>query len=230
MPREILHINHLEKTTPEFRRKLIEIADRRGLNPSYLAAVIRFESDYNPQAVNRYSGATGLIQWLRRSAKAVGTTQAELLEMTAEEQLDYVEKHYALVDPHKRIRSIEDHYLAVFSPAYMFKPPGTAMYKRPEGGCAKPPKGAYCQNAPLDRNDDGAITNTEAASGVLGLIKAAQGRPPLLVEDAPSPAEPLPELPKVLPAGLGLGGASVPLAAGLTLGYLFIRYMERLRS
>lgn len=218
MPREILHIAGLEKTTPAFQRKLIGVADRRGLDPGYLAAVIHFESAYNPQAINKHSGAVGLIQWLKNSAESVGTSHAELMQMSALDQLDYVEKWYEDRDPLKRIETPEDHYLAVFSPGNMYKPPGTVIATRPEGGCGVPPKGAYCQNAGLDRNGDGIVTNTEAAAPVLARIAAAEQRPPLVVEDAgPLPIEP-PAPVELSRAGLGASGV-LPLLAGGILGF-----------
>jgi hypothetical protein len=219
MAREILHIADLEKTEPEFQRKLIEVAGRRGLDPGYLAAVIHFESRYDPQAVNEYSGAVGLIQWLKSSAQSVGTSHGELMGMSAVQQLDYVDKWYEDRDPQKRITTPEDHYLAVFAPGAMFKPPGTAIFSRPEGGCGDPPKGAYCQNAGLDRNSDGVITNTEAAAPVLARIADAQTRPPLVVDDAPPGPGPGPVTPIDIPrAGLG-AGKLVPLLAGGVLGF-----------
>jgi hypothetical protein len=103
MAREILHIAGLEKTTPEFRRELIAVADRQGLDPSYLAAVISFETGHTFDATkaNPYSGCVGLIQFCMPST--VGTTRSELLQMSPIEQLEYVEKHYAMVDPKKRV-------------------------------------------------------------------------------------------------------------------------------
>lgn len=228
MAREILHIEGLKKTTPEFQRKLVEVADRRGLNPGYLAAVIRFESQYDPQAVNPHSGATGLIQWLASSAKVVGTTHAELMDMSATEQLDYVERWYELHDPNKRIETPEDHYLAVFAPSYMFKPPGTPIFTRPEGGCGDSPQGPYCQNAGLDQDGDGVITNTDTAHKVLGLIADAQTRPPLIIDDAPP--DPFPGRPPAIElAGLGVG-RFVPLLAGGLLGFLGIKRVLKRRG
>lgn len=220
MAREILHIADLEKTTPEFRQKLVQVADRRGLNPGYLAAVIHVESRYNPQAVNPHSGATGLIQWLAGSAQDVGTSQAELMQMSAADQLDYVERWYENRDPGREIETPEDHYLAVFAPAYLFKPPGTAIFTRPAEGCTSPPSGAYCQNEGLDADGDGVITNTDAASPVLARIADARTRPPLIVEGVPENGNgPLPPLPPgAVPAGVGAGGA-VALLAGGVLGF-----------
>ncbi len=188
MPREILDIRGLRtNTTPRFRQRLVEVADERDLDPSFLAAVISFETggSFDPSATNSASGATGLIQWLPRYWPV-----SDLPSRTALEQLDFVRDHYAKVDPHKRISLLEDHYLAVFSPKWLFADPSTVMYSRPAGGCPAPPKGAYCQNAGLDANKDGHITKREAAGRVQALVDQAEGRPPLLVGGAPDPGSP----------------------------------------
>jgi len=94
--RTLLAVRGLEHTTEAFRRKLIRIADRRGLNPSFLAAVIAFETGrfpFSPSAKNPFSGATGLIQFMKPTANHLGTTQEKLAQMTAVEQLDYGEAY-----------------------------------------------------------------------------------------------------------------------------------------
>jgi hypothetical protein len=251
MAREILHIAGLEKTTPEFRRELIAVADRQGLDPSYLAAVISFETGHTFDATkaNPYSGCVGLIQFCMPST--VGTTRSELLQMSPIEQLEYVEKHYAMVDPKKRVSSLEDHYLAVFAPACIGYPPDAKMpcsakggptWTPPAGGCPTPIAGcktmglprhecAYCQNRGLDLNGDGTITTSEATSKVRALVDDARGRPPIVVDDTPEPPIPPIQPPPfdIVPAGLGVG-KFVPLIAGGVLGFWGVmRATKRMR-
>lgn len=96
-----------------FANKVKNIADRLGINPNWLMAVMHFESKLNPKAVNPISKATGLIQFLPSTAVAYGTTVTELKNMTALRQLDFVES-YLTGKP--TMKSFLDVYLAVFYP------------------------------------------------------------------------------------------------------------------
>lgn len=50
--------------SPELWQGIQDVAGRLDMDPRHLAAVIAFESRFNPSAVNPYSGATGLIQFM----------------------------------------------------------------------------------------------------------------------------------------------------------------------
>lgn len=75
-----------------FLNKVKSIA--KDLNCDYrdLLAVMNAESGLKADARNRYSGATGLIQFLPSTAKSFGTTTEELSKMSKLEQLNYVER------------------------------------------------------------------------------------------------------------------------------------------
>lgn len=163
-----------ENTDNAFRKKLIEIADRNNLNPSYLAAVISFESagTFSPTIKNPHSTAVGLIQFLDWVAKRLGTTTDELLQMTALEQLDYVEKFYRIILDWKSpdgLTTLSDHYLAVFAPAFVGRGPDAKIYKEPTNN--------YRANKALDRNKDGVISVAEATQPVTNIVNSARNRP-----------------------------------------------------
>ena len=208
--RSILAVRGIEQTTEDFRRSLIELADRQGLDPSILAAVISFESGFDPAAVNPVSGATGLIQFMPATAKAYGTTTEQLAAMTAEEQLPFVERHYAAAGP---VSSLEDHYMAVLTPQCVGAPPDAALpcgsgppWKRPLTGCTEPPQGPYCQNAALDADGDGLISVAEAVAPIRSLLQEAATRLPVLVEMNPTGRPPITAATKLLPFALGFAG------------------------
>lgn len=99
--------------------KIVEVAGRLGIpDPGMLANVINFESRFNPQAVNPSSGATGLIQFMPRTAPEVGTTTAALRGMSAERQMDYVQKYFELqrIKNKGPLRTQLDVFMAVFYP------------------------------------------------------------------------------------------------------------------
>ena len=104
----------------QFLAKVAQIASMLGVTADELMSVFYLESSVNPHAVNKYTGATGLIQFMPATAKALGTTTADLKAMTGTEQLDYV---YAYLKPYiGKMNSLYDVYFAIFFPIAIGKP------------------------------------------------------------------------------------------------------------
>lgn len=131
---------------------------------NHILACMAFETGgkFSPSIKNLAgSGATGLIQFMPRTAKGLGTTVNQLSEMTAIEQLKYVEKYFK---PYaKRITTLPDMYMAILMPKYVGKPSSTVMFNT---GTT-----AYRQNSGLDQNKDGKITKREASRKVREYLK-----------------------------------------------------------
>jgi hypothetical protein len=152
----------------EFRAKLREIAQRQNLEPNWYMAVMAFETGrtFSPSAKNPQSGATGLIQFLPSTAVNMGTSTQALANMTAVQQLDWVEKYF---QPYVgRIRNIDDMYMAVFWPAGIGKADDYVLIDRDKNTIA------YNQNSGLDVSRDGKITKGEAASRVRDIFIEGQ--------------------------------------------------------
>jgi hypothetical protein len=151
-----------KQVAPEFRRKVVAIAHRLGLDPSTLMAVIAFETGrrFHPATLNRRSGATGLIQFMPKTAEALGTTTRALAAMTAIRQLDFVEKY---LRPYAgKMTDLPSAYMAVLWPAAVRKPLGHVLFAAPTA--------AYEQNSGLDADKDGKVTKAEAAARVQRLL------------------------------------------------------------
>ena len=104
----------------DFLIKVQKIAYELGIDANWLMFVMYFESRLWEQAVNPISNATGLIQFMPRTAIALGTTVQALIRMSNIQQLDYVLKY---LKPHKgKMKSWIDVYLAVFYPVAIGKP------------------------------------------------------------------------------------------------------------
>jgi hypothetical protein len=101
----------------EFSEKTKQVADRLGIPTSYLKTIFFAESGCNPKAVNRAGGATGLIQFMPRTATGLGTSVAELRSMSGVDQLNYVEKYFSGYKG--TFQSVEHMYLYTFYPAAM---------------------------------------------------------------------------------------------------------------
>ena len=143
--------------TDEFLDKVLEISKELDTDPDDLMAVMAFESRLNHTTVNPLSGATGLIQWMPETAVELGTTTAELKNMTAIEQLDYV---YKYLKPYTgKLKTISDLYMSVLWPAAVGEDEDYVLF---EAGTI-----AYRQNDGLDLNEDGYITKAEATERVI---------------------------------------------------------------
>lgn len=142
---------YIKDNREEFIARTKEIARRIGADYGDLITVMYIESKLNPKAVNRYSGATGLIQFLPSTAKALGTTTDDLSEMSNVEQLDFVEQYFL---PYAgRVGTLENLYFAVFFPAAMGKPDDYVLETKSQSA-----ELIGKQNPVLDTNGDGVIT------------------------------------------------------------------------
>jgi hypothetical protein len=149
------------RVSEEFRRRMIDIAIDLDIPVDYLMACIAWESGrtFRPDMKNMAgSGATGLIQFMPKTARALGTTTESLAKMSAEDQLFYVHKYFA---PYRgKLKTLEDVYMAILWPAAIGKPYDYVLFNR----LSKPT--TYRQNAGLDYNKDGNITKWEACAKV----------------------------------------------------------------
>lgn len=150
------------KVTTSFKAGVLWIEKEIGLNADFLMNCMAFETGitFSPSVKNAAgSSGTGLIQFMRPSAVALGTTVEEMAGMTAERQLGYVYKYFKGFGNDFSQWSQEDVYMAILYP----KAIGKALdWKMPwtYGSLA------YKQNAGLDLNRDHFVTKQEAASGV----------------------------------------------------------------
>jgi len=126
---------------------------------SWLLSCIAFETakTFNPAIKNAAgSGATGLIQFMPATARGLGTTTAELAKMPAPIQMLYVGKYFK---PYaKKIKSLEDMYMAILYPKYIGALLDTIVFADPTIG--------YRQNSGFDKNKDGKVTKFEICATV----------------------------------------------------------------
>ncbi|MCA9070407.1 MAG: transglycosylase SLT domain-containing protein, partial [Planctomycetaceae bacterium] len=159
----------------DFRQKVFEIADRLKIPPDYLMTVMAIETSKNvngkmvptfdPSIKNPGSSAVGLIQFMKATAKDLGTTTEKLAKMSAVDQLDYVEKY---LKPYVgKMKSVEDVYLAVFYPNAIGKKDGYEF-----------PQSIYQPNKGLDKDKNGKLTKGEIANFVRRTLKRGQKSKP----------------------------------------------------
>jgi hypothetical protein len=97
-----------------------------------------------------------------RTAGGLGTSSALLAAMTAEDQLDIVQKYFAPY-AHK-LHSLSDLYMAILWPVAVSKPDDFVLFSQNINPAV------YRQNEGLDVNGDGKVTKSEAASKVQAML------------------------------------------------------------
>ena len=140
-----------------FYNKVVQVAKNVKCSPNDLMALMYSESGIEPAKSNK-NGATGLIQFIPSTAKSLGTSTAALKNMSAVEQMNYVEK---LIKNMKKSAGYSDSatldagtlYALIFLPAYANK----------EVLASKGDK-YYAGNKGLDTNKDGKITKADLAN------------------------------------------------------------------
>lgn len=175
--KSLLSVPGLSGTSPAFKSKLIEVANKLGINPNYLATCISFETggSFSPSEKNRAgSGAIGLIQFLPSTARNIGTTTEQLAQMSAEQQLDYVEKY---LQPYiGRLKSLNDVYLAILNPANIGQKDDHILFSAPSK--------AYNQNKGFDKENKGYVTVKDVSKNINERYQAANNQ--LISVDAPA--------------------------------------------
>lgn len=125
-----------------FETKVRAMGTRLRIRPEWIVLCMYRESGLKANAVNPQSKATGLIQFMPKTAIRLGTTVGALQQMNAVQQLPYVEQY--LRDQIKSTgihpTRLVDVYLLVFYPAAVGKPSsyviarqGTTSYTQNSG-------------------------------------------------------------------------------------------------
>lgn len=113
----------------KFVMKLKQVADSLGVHPDDLLKVMYFETKGTlDHTITNALGATGLIQFMPKTAESLGTTTDALRRMTATQQLDYVYAYYK--NKIKPGMKASDIYLATLLPVTLRLPDKTVIAQR----------------------------------------------------------------------------------------------------
>ncbi len=155
---------YITSNLSEFKEKLSSVAERLGVTPNQLLSVMFIESNINPKALNSYTNAVGLIQFMPSTAKSLGTSTNDLFYMSNVQQLDYVEKY---LKPYKgKMSNMYDLYFAIFFPVAIGKPDNYVL-KTSNISASK----IASQNPAYDINKDQQITVAEVKQAINKRIK-----------------------------------------------------------
>lgn len=195
----LLDVPGLHTTSPEFRARLVELANENDLNADWIAAVISLESGFKPNTPN--GKALGLIQFYRdyfpgiAAAARMDVTWQDLYHLTATEQLPLVIAFYRLQHMTATQRPV-DYLVATFLPNQKGKPRATVLGKQGSKELLPGTKlslgSIYASNVTYDTNGDRMITIGDLEDRINAVVKAAEERlripvgPSILPELQPS--------------------------------------------
>jgi len=151
----------------EFLENLEDVCENLNINCMGLLSVMHYETNgtFSPSIKNKASGATGLLQFMKKTAAYLGTSTKKLERMSQVEQLAYVKKYFAK-SRRKKTNYLDpnDIALTVFFPAAVGKDPNYVIGDK-KGN--KWRRRIYKQNIGLDTDNDGKITKNEYAKQAL---------------------------------------------------------------
>lgn len=153
--------------------QFVATMQKAGLDPVAVATVIESESArtwspsvHGPKVFSESPGyPVGLIQFAPSTARALGTTSAQLEKMSFAQQLPYVVKFFRNAGGGARLARLVDYYLAGWGSGV-----GSAM----SHVLAVAGDATYEANKALDQNKDGQITTEDLNSWVTGLLNGAK--------------------------------------------------------
>lgn len=143
-----------------FYNKVVDVAKKVKCSPDDLMGVMYSECRLDTKVQNKKSNATGLIQFMPKTAENLGTSIDALKKMSAEEQMTYVEK-FLIANKKAAGYSSSDSIDAGTLYALVFLP---AKAKNDVLSTKKDKY--YAGNSGLDTDKDGKITKNELASRV----------------------------------------------------------------
>lgn len=154
--KKIYNIAWGTKVSQTFKERVLWIADTLGCDVNHLMACMAWESGETFRADIKNaagSGATGLIQFMPRTARGLGTTTEALAKMTPEDQLRYVYEYFKPWTG--RLHNLGDVYMAILWPKAVEQPDHYVLFDK------KKTPTTFRQNAGLDVNKDGLVTRAE---------------------------------------------------------------------
>lgn len=183
----LLAVPALEATSPSFRAELVRRSLEAGLEPSLVAAVLSFESGFKANAVNPYSGATGLIQWMPANFPVPNLSSLSALEQLPHAITWFKDRGVARLGASA---TPTDYYLSVFLPAFAGYPADTVLGRKGSGDLLRLASGKstglslgtmYTQNAGFDTTKKGWYTVGDVGAKIEKLVSGARGRAPVPV-------------------------------------------------
>lgn len=179
----LLYLDKVKTNQSAFESKVNEIALLLKIDPEWLMMVMNSESGLNSKAVNKQPGdsddplqrvskrATGLIQFMPKTAEVLGTTTQKLYDMVPTAQLEYV---YQYFKPYTgKYKSFFDLYAYTFYPAMVGKADDWVLGSQ-NNDDGKSAKRIADQNPGITKNENGLIDVGSFKKWIQGKLKGTQ--------------------------------------------------------
>ena len=158
--------------TPEFYVKFREMCGRLGINPKDLLQVMFSESRVSSSIQNPNGKATGLIQFMPFTLKALGWSAGadSFAKLSPTEQLSWVEKYFSVNGKGRSPKNVDEVYQLVFLPGTFGRRPDPVTGQvilidiRPGHETSKNDHIYYDANKGFDRDKKGYITLSDIGS------------------------------------------------------------------
>lgn len=176
----LLYLDKVKTNQSAFESKVNEIALLLKIDPNWLMMVMNSESGLNSKAVNKQKGdsddplqriskrATGLIQFMPKTAEVLGTTTQKLYDMNPVNQLEYVYKYFQPFAG--KYKSFFDLYAYTFYPAMVGKP-DTWILGSQNNDDGKSAQRIADQNPGITKNENGLISVGSFKKWIEGKLK-----------------------------------------------------------
>lgn len=144
------------------REAIRVLCEKFKIEEAWFYQLIDLESNGNPQAVNDITGASGIIQFMPTTAKALGISIEDIRKMTVSEQLPWVDKYLTKIKGSREFTSFLDLYFAVFYPRGIGQPHDYVIGSEVSEAYAKKIRE---QNKGIDKagDNDGLLTPSDIA-------------------------------------------------------------------
>lgn len=111
----------IQENKDAFIAKVLDVAEYLGVKPEHLMFLMWFETAHTLDShIQNRIGATGLIQFMPKTAVFLGTTTKALKEMSNVEQMEYVRRHLGVF--RGKYKDYVDLYCGIFWPSAVGKP------------------------------------------------------------------------------------------------------------
>ncbi len=163
----------LRELGQEFVDKLWVMCRDNKWNADAIVSVMQHESGLNPAAKNPAKGqsASGLLQIIESTAKELGTSTADILNMSAVQQLEVVEKYYKLYFSRLSVPKTRVGYYTLNWGIGIVDKLDYVLASKSDPKTSK----LYDLNSALDSNHDGRITVGDLDSLLAKVYATASG-------------------------------------------------------
>jgi len=163
----LLFENYIKTNKEAFKDEVVRYSNMLGINPNWLMLLMWIESahTFSASIQNKDTLATGLIQFMPKTARILDTSTDSLKNMTNVQQLYYV---YKYLKPYaSKFNTYVDVYFAIFFPIAIGRP-DTFILQSSDLSAST----VVRYNSGYDLNKDGKITVGEIKQKLLTFVPA----------------------------------------------------------